>query len=164
MMKEKRQSKITIIVIILCLILLALSGLSLVLSLRSMKLSEQCCQMKVSETQSDYVNPLDQQQDEETYTELMGFGCLDVDTNSPFIYLINPSDNEVYLSFDVLYEGRSLYKSDLIAPGKMEQFDICSVLDAGKHTLTYSISSYDLNDKKVLWAGVQQNQDVSIRK
>ena len=62
MMKEKRQSKITIIVIILCLILLALSGLSLVLSLRSMKLSEQCCQMKVSETQSDYVNPLDQQQ------------------------------------------------------------------------------------------------------
>ena len=156
MMKEKRQSKITIIVIILCLILLALSGLSLVLSLRSMKLSEQCCQMKVSETQSDYVNPLDQQQDEEAYTELMGFGCL--------IYLINPSDNEVYLSFDVLYEGRSLYKSDLIAPGKMEQFDICSVLDAGKHTLTYSISSYDLNDKKVLWAGVQQNQDVSIRK
>ena len=89
MMKEKRQSKITIIVIILCLILLALSGLSLVLSLRSMKLSEQCCQMKVSETQSDYVNPLDQQQDEEAYTELMGFGCLDVDTNSPFIYLMS---------------------------------------------------------------------------
>ena len=74
MMKEKRQSKITIIVIILCLILLALSGLSLVLSLRSMKLSEQCCQMKVSETQRDDVNPIDHHKDESEYPAPRAFG------------------------------------------------------------------------------------------
>ena len=120
--------------------------------------------MKVSDRQSDYINPLDNRKQEDEYTELMGFGVLELDLNSPFIYLINPPDNEVYLSFDVLYEGQSLYKSDLIEPGKMEDFDAYSVLDAGEHTLTYLISSYDLQDKAVLWSGVQQNQDILIRK
>ncbi|MBQ6217261.1 MAG: hypothetical protein IJK53_07730 [Erysipelotrichaceae bacterium] len=162
-MKERKQTKQTIIIILLVTLLL-LTGVSIYLSIRALISSRECCEMKVSDTQSDYVNPLDNKTQEDAYTELMGFGRLELDLNSPFIYLINPPGNEVYLSFDVLYEGESLYKSDLIEPGKMEDFDICSVLDAGEHTLTYLISSYDLQDKTVLWSGVQQDQDILIRK
>ncbi len=162
-MKERKQTKQTIIIILLCILLL-LTGISIYLSIRALNNSRECCEMKVSDRQSDYINPLDNRKQEDEYTELMGFGVLELDLNSPFIYLINPPDNEVYLSFDVLYEGQSLYKSDLIEPGKMEDFDAYSVLDAGEHTLTYLISSYDLQDKAVLWSGVQQNQDILIRK
>ena len=162
-MKEKKQTKQNIIIVLLC-ILLILTLACICLSLKALSSSRACCALKVSETQSDYVNPLEIQKEETEYTELMGFGTLELDAQAPFIYLINPPENEVYLSFDVLYENEVLYSSDLISPGKMEDFDVFSVLDAGEHTLTYSISSYDLTDRSVLWSGVQQNQDIFIRK
>ncbi|MCR4633692.1 MAG: hypothetical protein K5648_06150 [Erysipelotrichaceae bacterium] len=162
-MKERKQRKQTIIIILLCILIL-LAGLALFFSLRAWNKSQACSDLQVSQDQSDYQNPLDKVKDEDAYTELMGFGRLELDLDSPLIYLINPPGNEVYLSFDVRYQGQSLYKSDLIEPGKMEDFDIYSRLDAGEHTLTYLISSYDLKDKSLLWSGVQQDQDIFIRK
>ena len=162
-MKEKRQQKQDLILILICILILVI-GLGSFFIIRTLKARDIPCEMKVSENQKDIVLPTDRKEDEEAYTELMGFGRLTLDKNDPFIYLINPSDNQVYLSFDVIYEGEVLYSSDLIAPGKMEDFDVLNCLNAGEHTLTYSISSYDLEDKSVLWSGVQQNQDILIRK
>ena len=162
-MKDKRQIKQNIIMILLCILLLIM-GTGLFILFRSYSRLSKSCELKVSQDQEDIVLPTEKKDLEDAYTELMGFGCLELDVNEPFIYLINPSDNQVYLSFDVIYNDETLYKSDLIAPGKMESFDVYSCLNAGEHTLTYSISSYDLNNKAVLWAGVRQNQDVLIRK
>ena len=145
-------------------ILLLLTGVSAFISILALKKTQTCCELKVSDKQSDYINPLQKETQEEAYTELMGFGCLELDADAPFIYLINPPENEVYLSFDVLYEKDTLYHSDLIAPGKMEDFDVYSYFDAGEYTLNYLISSYDLKNKEVLWSGVQQNQDILIKK
>ena len=162
-MKEKRQIKQNVIIILLC-ILLVMIGLCCYLSIRAFERSSSCCELEVSETQTDYVDPTRKEKEEDAYTELMGFGCLEIDERSPFIYLINPADNEVYLSFEVNCENEKLYTSALIAPGKMEEVEVCSRLNAGEHTLTYSITSYDIDDKSILWSGVQQNQDILIRK
>ncbi len=161
-MKEKRQKTLLIIFILLCILFL-ISGVGLFFSIRSYRKSLNCCQNKISDRQKDFADPADRKTEEETYTELMGFGCLELDENEPFVYLINPPDNSVYLRFEVFCEKEKLYQSDLIEPGKMEDFDAYSRLDAGQHTLTYSISSYDLKDRSLLWSGVRQNQDILIR-
>ena len=118
---------------------------------------------EVSENQSEINLDIDHHK-EEGYTEVMGFGCLDIDKDYPFIYLINPEDNEVYLSFDVYKDEDMLYSSDLIEPGMMEEFNIYECLNAGKHTLTYSIASYDMKNKALLWSGIKQKQEISITK
>lgn len=117
----------------------------------------------VSDTQSEIDLDIDHHK-EEGYTEVMGFGCLYIDKNHPFIYLINPEGNEVYLSFDIYKDEEMFYSSKLIEPGMMEQFNIYECLNAGKHTLTYSIASFDMNDKTVLWSGIKQKQEISITK
>ena len=162
-MKDKRQIKQDIILILLCLLLL-LMGIGFFILLHSYRNMSERCQLQISQDQTDIVLPTEKKDLEDAYTELMGFGVLELDRNDPFIYLINPSDNQVYLSFDVIYNNEVLYNSDLIAPGKLESFDVYSCLDAGEHTLTYSISSYDMADRSILWAGVQQYQDILIRK
>ena len=163
MEKQERKKKMILII----LIFIAFTALLIIVGLlagRSRKDHTLYSDREVSENQSDLVVPSHQNRDEDAYTELMGFGCLDIDEDYPFIYLINPSENEVYLSFDVIYNGETLYQSALIAPGKMEQFDIYSCLNAGRHTLTYSVASYDLENKAVLWSGIRQDQEVSIIK
>ena len=80
------------------------------------------------------------------------------------MFIRNLSDNEVYLSFDVFDNDELIYESKLIEPGNMEELDIYSRLNAGEHTLIYSISSYELETKAVLWSGIRQNQDIYINK
>ena len=162
-MKEKRQSKQDLILVLICVLILVI-GFGSFFVLKTLKKTQVSCDLKVSENQKDIVLPTDKEKQEEAYTELMGFRCLTLDKNDPFIYLINPSENQVFLSFDVLYDDEVLFSSGLIAPGKMEDFDAFSCLNAGEHTLTYSISSYDMDSKALLWSGVQQKQDVLIRK
>ncbi len=162
-MKEKRQFKQDLILVLICVLILVISLGSFNIA-RAVRAGAQPCDMNVSDTQKDIIMPTDKKKQEDEYTELMGFGCLTLDQNDPFIYLINPSENQVYLSFDVMFGNEVLYKSDLIAPGKMEEVDVRSRLNAGEHTLTYVISSYDINDKSILWSGVSQYQDVLIKK
>lgn len=94
--------------------------------------------------------------------EIIGYGQLEIDKDYPNINLINSSENNVYLSFDVLYNDESLYKTGLISPGQMEQYNIYNKLDAGQHTLTYSINVYDTNEN-ILWSGIQQEQEILIK-
>lgn len=94
--------------------------------------------------------------------EIVGYGELEINKDYPNINLINSSENNVYLSFDVLYNNEVLYKTNLISPGRMEQYDIYHKLDAGQHTLTYSINVYD-QDENILWSGIQQEQKILIK-
>ena len=162
-MEKQRQSKRkTIIILMLIIILIMIVFISYLLIKgygRNVFISDK----EVSENQSEIDLDIDHHK-EEGYTEVMGFGCLDIDKDYPFIYLINPESNEVYLSFEVYKDEDMLYSSALIEPGMMEEFNIYECLNAGKHTLTYSIASYDMKNKALLWSGIKQKQDISITK
>ena len=94
--------------------------------------------------------------------EIVGYGQLEINKDNPNINLINSSENNVYLSFDVLYDDEILYKTGLISPGQMEQCNVYNKLDAGQYTLTYSINVYDINEN-ILWSGIQQEQKILIK-
>ena len=163
-MENENEDKKKLILIILIILLILLISMTIFLFFRNRSSETIYSDREVSDTQSDMQLPDNHTDNGEEFTELMGFGCLDIDKDNPYIYLINPSDNQVYLSFDVMKGDETLYKSALIAPGKMEEFDIYSCLNAGKHTLSYTVSSYDLESKAVLWSGIRQDQEISIVK
>ena len=98
------------------------------------------------------------------YTEYVGYGMLDITKDNPTINLINPENNSVYMQFKVTYNGKELYSTDLIAPGKMDTFNIYKHLDSGQHTLIYEINTYDVDTKELCTFGITQEQEVNIIK
>ena len=156
-MKNVLLTKLTIIIIGL-LTMICIAGGTLYVIKKQEKPS-----LEVSNSQITADNPNLTKHTDDQYFELVGFGQLEISEGNPYINLINPSENSVYLSFDVIYKDESLYQSNLIEPGKMEQYDVYSSLDAGEHTITYSINVYDLVDKKLLWPGIQQEQELIIK-
>ena len=159
---EKRKKIILLIILLLLMIILIITTIMLIQ--KSKADGNIISDKDVSGSQSDIDLDLNHSQNEDVFTELMGFGTLEITEDYPNIYLVNPEDNDVYLSFDVIYNDEVLYTSGLIEPGKMEAYDIFSRLDAGRHELMYSITSYELDSKTVLWSGIQQNQEILIRK
>lgn len=119
--------------------------------------------LDVSSKQLDAENPNLTRSQDNDYFELVGFGQLEINNENPYINLINPSKNQVYLSFDVIYNDESIYSSNLIEPGKMEQYNIYECLDAGEHKVIYSINVYDIENKQPLWTGIQQEQELIIK-
>jgi len=119
--------------------------------------------LEISKNQMDAQNPSLINSSDDEYFELVGFGQLELNDTNQNVNLINPSENKVYLSFDVIYNDETLYSSSLIEPGKMEQYNVYSSLDAGEHTITYSINVYDMENKKPLWTGIKQEQEIIIK-
>ena len=163
-MKNKKKKKI-IILITIVILLIVFSSCSYLLFVKADEPKQTNTTNKdVSTNQIEAKSPIHPSEATEEYTEIMGFGQLDINADYPNLYLINPSDNNVYLSFDVIYNDELLYQTGLIEPGKMEEFNIYNCLNAGEHTITYSISSFDLNNKETLWSGIKQKQEISIKK
>ena len=156
-----KQKKFLIITAILLIFLaLAISIVMLFLFKTNTKLNQK---LEHSQNEIEAKDPqLLSKRNDDTF-EIVGYGQLEIDDSNPNINLINSSENNVYLSFDVLYNNEVLYKTNLISPGQMEQYDIYSKLDAGQHTLTYSINVYDVNEN-ILWSGIQQEQMILIKK
>ena len=161
-MEKKKQNKKDLLTIIL-VILLLLIGVSVAQIFRH-GISDNIIDLGISESQETINYDINHHNNDSDYTELMGFGCLDINKDYPFAYLINPEGNEVYLSFDVYEDDKLLYSSKLIEPGMMEQFNAYDCLNAGRHNLIYSITSYDLGNKSVLWSNIRQNQELLIVK
>lgn len=157
-MENKILKKLTIIIIGLIILILIALG---VLFLNWQK--EDTVKFELSNNQVDASNPNLINKVDDQYFELVGFGTLEIDSDNPNLNLINPSNNSVYLSFDVIYNDELLYQTKFIEPGKMEVFDIYSCLDAGRHTITYSINVFDLVDQKPLWTGIKQEQEILIK-
>lgn len=155
--KKRRRYLIRIVIILLIIIIL--------LSLYSCACNKKPnASLKVSQNQTRAINPNLSHTSDDQYFELVGFGELQIDKDNPNIHLINPSSNSVYLSFDVIYNDTTLYSSDLIEPGNMEQFNIYSLLDAGSKTISYLINVYDVTDLEPLWTGIEQKQELLIKK
>ena len=156
---ERKKKRLIIVIIILFLLILLLLGYLL---LRPKDESKPIFKVSDSQLKAETPNLIHTAKDE--YFEIVGFGQLEINETNPNINLINPSDNSVYLSFDVIYNGKSLYQTGLIEPGQMEQYDVYSCLDAGEHTITYSINVYDLTNLEPLWTGIQQQQELLVIK
>lgn len=158
-MKTKKLYGLTITIIGLC-ILIGIGGVVLYTS----KQESNYVGANVSKSQISADSPKLTSNEDDEYFELMGFGQLEINEQYPNLNMINPSENKVYLSFDVIYNDNVLYSTELIEPGMMEQFDIYSCLDAGEHTITYSIDVYDIDNMDPLWNGIKQEQEIIIKK
>lgn len=158
-MKTKKLYCLTITIIGLC-ILIGIGGVVLYTS----KQESNYVEATVSKSQISADSPKLTSNEDGEYFELMGFGQLEINEQYPNLNMINPSENKVYLSFDVIYNDNVLYSTELIEPGMMEQFDIYSCLDAGEHTITYSIDVYDIDNMDPLWNGIKQEQEIIIKK
>lgn len=161
--KKKTEKKLVIIALILLLIIIL--ELIILINRRNSEVlitngttSKQLSSKQVDLSLRNFV-----EENDNAYTEIQGYGLITINSKNPYLYLTNPETNNVYLSFDVTYADNVLYSSGLIEPGKMEQFDIYSCLDAGKHTLIYSINSYDLDTKEIYWSGIKQEQEIYIK-
>ena len=97
------------------------------------------------------------------YTEIVGFGNIDISRSYPNIFLINPEDNPVFLQFDVYYQDVLLYSSDKIAPGSQDSVNVYNKLKPGNYILSYYITSYDLESEAIMMSGLLQNQEITIR-
>ena len=158
-MENKVSKKLTVIIIGLIILILIALGF-LFVSFKGLNTTK----FELSNNQIDANNPNLINKVDDQYFELVGFGRLEINNDNRNLNLINPSNNTVYLSFDVIYDNESLYQTKFIEPGKMEVFDIYSCLNAGEHTITYSINVYDLVDQKPLWTGIKQEQEIIIKK
>ena len=158
-MENKVSKKLTVIIIGLIILILIALGF-LFVSFKGLNTTK----FELSNNQIDANNPNLINKVDDQYFELVGFGRLEINNDNRNLNLINPSNNTVYLSFGVIYDNESLYQTKFIEPGKMEVFDIYSCLNAGEHTITYSINVYDLVDQKPLWTGIKQEQEIIIKK
>ena len=156
--KKKRNKRIIIIILLILLIIFSIFAVYLIF-----EKNRNSQNLELSQNQMEASNPNLTNSVDDGYFELVGFGRLQLDENNQNLNLINPSENRVYLSFDVIYNDDVLYESDLIEPGKMEQYNAYGGLNAGEHTITYSINVYDIENKKPLWTGIKQKQEVIIK-
>ena len=156
-MKKEKLRRIAIVVLFILLIVCFVFALYLFFK------GDYIHARNLSSNQMEASNPNLTNSVDDGYFELVGFGRLQLDENNQNLNLINPSENRVYLSFDVIYNDDVLYESDLIEPGKMEQYNAYGGLNAGEHTITYSINVYDIENKKPLWTGIKQKQEVIIK-
>lgn len=148
-----------VISISFCLLLIGFLGIRIYGKTKELKTNE----LQVSENQLVAADPNLLSRNNDEYFELTGYGQLDIDESYPYLNLINSKNNAVYLSYEVRNNDNVLYNTKLIEPGKMEQFNIYKCLDAGEHTINYSIDVYDL-DKHILWSGINLEQNISIKK
>ena len=159
----KNKNKSFLITIIFCLIVILILLVVTACSFFKNKENLPAQTTSIDNNQLDIKQPDLKSKNDESYFELQGFGQLTIDINNPYVNLINPEGNDVYLTFDVLYGDNVLFQTELIEPGKMIQFDVYRSLDAGEHTLTYSIDVYDKTTNNVLWSGIKQEQDILIK-
>ncbi len=86
-----------------------------------------------------------------SYTETIdipGYQKATLTSENKEIQLINPAGNSVFFIYTVLADGEEIYKTDGILPDNSVMADLWSLLDAGDHNVTLSISTFDLEDKE----------------
>lgn len=157
-LKHDRVIQILLLVIV---ILLICGGIYFFMN-RGTSYTGEITDANVSNNQTDINIPTRTSNTE--YTEYNGFGKITVDVDYPNVYLTNPEQNTVYMQFDVYEGGDLLYESGLIEPGKMENLDVYTMLNSGDHTLTYSITTYDVETRELCMEGVRQEQEITIVK
>lgn len=115
----------------------------------------------IDDAASDYVSNL-QRPDDWDPTKILIPGYDHIKTkygeNAAYVALWNPDDNPVYFQFDIILDetGESLYKTELIPPGKaVKKIPLSSSLKPGVYDITVSISSYSLENYKQRMNGAE---------
>lgn len=77
--------------------------------------------------------------------DIPGYANIYLNAEAKTINLINPKGNTVYFQYTISNEeGDVLVETNLISPNKMVEKDLYSLLDKGEHTLSFMISTYDV--------------------
>ena len=150
--KKKEHDKTGKIIVVLLLIILIL------LLLRSCStLEEQRRHLKIGgHAQSTQT----QEDTEETDTiSIPGYSDFTVTEKRPALVVSNPEDNTVYLQYTIKEGDETLYESDALQPGTVDDVDLKSKLSVGEHTITIQINTYDTETEEACNGA---NQDVNV--
>lgn len=164
--KEKKKSRIkTIIIIILIALLLAGGGIIAFLYLNGESIFAQENTMNFKVTEPIPETPENQEVVEYSgdYTEVVGYGEITIDSDTPCLYFDNVASNKVLLQFEVFDDdGNSIYLTPRIPPGERDSLNVLEELSQGHHNLTYLITSFEEGTNRVLLSGIQQIQEINI--
>lgn len=108
----------------------------------------------------EHEEPIDENQKIET-TTFPGYAHLHVDKDYPFIYLSNPKENTVHMTYEIYNEGKLLVKSDAVAPGTELPMNIRKFLKPGNYVLQFSIKTFDVSTMNSC-NSVSQDVDITI--
>ena len=158
--EKQKKNRLLLIVPLLLLLLLIILLLSFFLCKETKEETSPNEDLQVSGVQVQLGNKTSKHSNRTT--RILGDDCREIDEENPYVYLRNDASNAVYLQFDIYCEDKLLYSSDLIEPGMMEEIDVYEMLKKGDHQLEYHISSYDLETKQGLLAGIKQLKQITI--
>ena len=81
--------------------------------------------------------------------DIAGYANIYLNEEQKTVNLINPKGNTVYFKYVISDEaGNVLIETDLIAPNQMVEKDLYSLLDKGEHTLSFAISTFDVDTQE----------------
>lgn len=77
--------------------------------------------------------------------QIPGYADLVFNEKVTNIQLINPTNNTVYMIYQILEGDTLLFETKGISPNKAVACDLGSLISEGTHTLTFKIATYDIN-------------------
>ena len=81
--------------------------------------------------------------------DIAGYANLYLSEEQKMVKLINPKGNTVYFKYVITDEtGNILVETGLIAPNQMVERDLYSLLSKGEHTLSFTISTFDVETQE----------------
>lgn len=88
--------------------------------------------------------------------EIPGYANLYVSSKNPNIQLINPTGNTVYFVYTLLENDTTIYESKAIEPDKMINVNLKEMLPIGTHTISFKISTYDVETQAACNGATQE--------
>ena len=88
--------------------------------------------------------------------EIPGYANLYVSSENPNIQLINPTGNTVYFVYTLLENDTTIYESKAIEPDKMINVNLKELLPIGTHTISFKISTYDVETQAACNGATQE--------
>ena len=93
--------------------------------------------------------------------EIPGYANLYVSKADPDIALVNPDSNDVYFTYTVVEDNKTIYETDAIPPGKMVKMPAGSLLSAGEHDIVLKINCFDVETEESC-NGADQNVKITV--
>ena len=98
------------------------------------------------------------------YNKFIGYSSVIVNSSYPTLDLKNDTFNKSYAKYTIYNKGIKIYETDLIAPGKLVEWNIVKTLkEKGTYNLTQSCSFYDVtfDDNGNITSQVKNGTDVN---
>lgn len=163
--KDIIQNNIIIILLLIIIIILLLSRCSAIDKCHDSPQIKNNTESNVSKNDNDYDNsnidlvPIDKNATEDSnniassevektgdnYNKFVGYSNVTVNKSHPTLELKNDKFNQSYAKYIIYNNGIKIYETDLIAPGKLVNWNVIDTLkEKGTYKLTQSCSFYDV--------------------